>query len=184
MQQTSINHSFAQEIYDFCVEMNNKDFKGEFLLKNFEPNLNPSKKLFSITAAKCPIEGIEITDLRIQRIFFEDDAYLQYDDIYSNMRRGLSLISNTTTEQKRTFTIARIGLPKFFDYKPEYSIEEDLMRKRVMAPIEKAKGPFAVYLTEKANGEHFQISFNSKYQEWIIASKNVSILARDELDLE
>lgn len=30
MEQTSINHSFAQEIYDFCVEMNNKDLKGEY----------------------------------------------------------------------------------------------------------------------------------------------------------
>lgn len=185
MEQTITKDSFADELFNFCIEMNTKDLKGDFLLKNFKPNLDPNKKIFSINTTKCPIEGIELTDLRIQRIFFEDDTYLRYDNIYSKMRRGLSLLSHqSSSEQKRTFTIARIGLPKFFDYQQEYTKEEEHVRKRVMTPIEQSKGPFAVYFTEKANGEHFQISFNSKYKAWIIGTKNVSMLARDEKDLE
>ena len=40
------------------------------------------------------------------------------------------------------------------------------------------------YLTTKVNGENFQVSFNTKYDCWVIASKNVSLAARNQEDIE
>ena len=40
-----------------------------------------------------------------------------------------------------------------------------------------------IYKTIKANGENVQISFNEKINYWIISSKNVALLARNENDL-
>jgi hypothetical protein len=33
-----------------------------------------------------------------------------------------------------------------------------------------------IYLSEKANGENFQLSFSDEFKSWIIGSKNVSIM--------
>ena len=37
--------------------------------------------------------------------------------------------------------------------------------------------------TLKANGENVQIAYNSQIQHWVISSKNVALIARDENDL-
>ena len=39
-------------------------------------------------------------------------------------------------------------------------------------------------ITEKANGENFQVSFNPVFNCWIIGSKTVTIACRDEKDIE
>ena len=38
--------------------------------------------------------------------------------------------------------------------------------------------------TLKANGENAQISFNSRADAWVIASKNVGLVARKKEDLQ
>jgi hypothetical protein len=41
-----------------------------------------------------------------------------------------------------------------------------------------------VLKTLKANGENAQISFNSQLRLWVISSKNVAILVRNETEIE
>ena len=43
---------------------------------------------------------------------------------------------------------------------------------------------FFAYLTTKVNGENFQVSYNTKYNCWVIASKNVSLAIRNKEDIE
>ena len=53
-----------------------------------------------------------------------------------------------------------------------------------MEKVKESKLPLSVYLTEKANGENFQVSFNPAYNCWIIGSKTVTIACRDVKDIE
>jgi len=41
-----------------------------------------------------------------------------------------------------------------------------------------------VYKTLKANGENVQIAYNRRIEHWVISSKNVALIARDENDLK
>jgi len=41
-----------------------------------------------------------------------------------------------------------------------------------------------VFKTLKANGENVQISYNQLIKSWVISSKNVALIARNEKDLE
>ena len=40
------------------------------------------------------------------------------------------------------------------------------------------------FWTTKVNGENFQVSYNTKYNYWVIASKNVSLALRNKEDIE
>jgi hypothetical protein len=44
--------------------------------------------------------------------------------------------------------------------------------------------PIYVYLTDKANGENFQLSYNKDFESWIIGSKNVTIILKEKNDLK
>ena len=48
----------------------------------------------------------------------------------------------------------------------------------------KQEGTVTIYNTNKANGENLQISFNKDLVAWVIASKNVAILARTRDDIQ
>ena len=43
---------------------------------------------------------------------------------------------------------------------------------------------YYAYLTTKVNGENFQVSYNTEYQCWVIASKNVSIAVKKKSDID
>lgn len=53
------------------------------------------------------------------------------------------------------------------------------MKLRVMGPVYSSKKKLAVYITDKANGENCQISYNKQYQYWIVGSKNVTVAIKD-----
>lgn len=78
------------------------------------------------------------------------------------MRWGNTLIDFFDKNDQFEYSeIGRKGLPKFFDYDP----------------AEKTLKNVEIFKTLKANGENAQISWNSTSESWVIASKNVSILA-------
>ena len=164
----------AEILYNYII---NED-KGKVEYKR-GINKNTSKT-FSGIESPTPIENLHLLDLKLALKFEEDKLYLKDDKIYKYLRRGNCLTYNTETNK---IGIARIGLIKFFDYRKDYStlINEE---KRVLEKVKESKLPLAVYLTEKANGENFQVSFNPVFNCWIIGSKTVTIACRDEKDIE
>ena len=165
----------AQILFNFII---NED-KGKVVHKKGKKK--KESKTFLGIESPTPIPDLHLLDLKIAAKYEEDRLYLNNDNIYKYLRRGDCLTYNTKTGQKG---IGRIGLIKFFDYRKHYSHDLRREENRVLEKVKESKLPLSVYITEKANGENFQVSFNTTYDCWIIGSKNVTIACRDEKDIE
>ena len=137
-------------------------------------------RVFLGIESPTPIENLHLLDLKLALKYEEDKLYLKDDKIYKYLRRGNCLTYNTETNK---IGIARIGLIKFFDYRKDYTHLANEER-RVLEKIKESKLPLSVYITEKANGENFQVSFNPMYNCWMIGSKTVTIACRDMKDID
>lgn len=95
--------------------------------------------------------------------------------------------------------MARKGLTKFFDISHDFISREaryqegylnayqTLVKNMTLAPVKKAllEGhKVEVVRMLKANGENCQVSFLPELDAWVIASKNVGLIARDLEDLD
>ena len=168
---------------DITAEMNKigkKDKKKYYRLKD---------SLIKLNRMPTPIEGVELIDIKLNSKLTEDDIFLEEDFIAQYLRRGESLFYN---KNNNTYDYARIGLNKFFDYKKEFKEENEkdkLQQKRVVGNMikineeNKENVKFLAYLTTKVNGENFQVSYNTKYACWVIASKNVSMAIKKKEDI-
>ena len=165
----------AQILYNFIINEN----KGKVVHKKGKKKKD--SKTFLGIESPTPIQDLHLLDLKIAAKYEEDRLYLNNDNIYKYLRRGDCLTYNTKTGQKG---IGRIGLIKFFDYRKHYSHDLKREENRVLGNVKESKLPLSVYLTEKANGENFQVSFNTTYDCWIIGSKTVTIACKDEKDIE
>ena len=188
---TNIEDISASELYskfdkwnkDTSDEMNKigkKDKKKFFRLKEMMIRFN---------RMPTPIEGVELIDMKLNSRMEEDDIFLEEDFIAEYMRRGESLFYNKNSD---TYDYARLGLNKFFDYKKNFDNEnkkDKLQEKRVVGNMiniskeNKENTKYLAYLTTKVNGENFQVSYNTKYSCWVIASKNVSMAVRNKDDI-
>ena len=188
---TNIEDISASELYskfdkwnkDTSDEMNKigkKDKKKFFRLKEMMIRFN---------RMPTPIEGVELIDMKLNSRMEEDDIFLEEDFIAEYMRRGESLFYNKNSD---TYDFARLGLNKFFDYKKNFDNEnkkDKLQEKRVVGNMiniskeNKENIKYLAYLTTKVNGENFQVSYNTKYSCWVIASKNVSMSVRNKDDI-
>ena len=136
----------------------------------------------------------------------ENNLYLNNPEYFSYFRRGFSLY-----ELNGKLIILRKGLIKFnelpydfykiygknkyelfFDYKDseENNSEERTnfqeLLKSIFYPIYKylsKKNKIIIYKLLKANGENAQISYNQQIKNWVIASKNVSLICKNRNDL-
>ena len=175
------------------LESWNKDIKDSFIEgKKGKKNYYKSKDLLiKFIRRPTPMKDVELIDIKLNSIMKEDDIFLEKDFIAEHLRRGESLFYN---KSENTYEYARIGLPKFFDYQKSYAdIEkENKLKERVLGKLievsKKEKSneniKYFAYLTTKVNGENFQVSFNTKYDCWVIASKNVSMAIRNKDDIE
>lgn len=154
-----------------------KPFFKDKTKSNKENGNNP----FGITVYTTPIENLRLIDIKVWDKIKEDKIFEDNEIVSQNLRRGQSLIYDVKDD---SYDYARVGLPKFFDYKKDFK-KEDKSYKAVLGNIscEKDEKLYAYY-TEKENGENFQVSYNSKYQAWIVASKNVSVLLRSKEDIQ
>jgi len=136
----------------------------------------------------------------------EDKSYIQNFIFLKNIRRGYTLIELYDQINGgyvlRDIEVARKGMEKFFDIKLEFieekenhlnrsdhitNVDDKRLRKYFLGPILRALNnnlKIDVYKMTKANGEMAQISYNETMNSWVLASKNVCLLARDRNDLE
>lgn len=132
----------------------------------------------------------------------EDEAFAMEPHLWINFRRGNTLLQIYDPRDYESLVktiIARKGLNKFFDIAYDFishdgrhrddrlSNYEANIKNLALAGAKKAIAEghkVEVLKTLKANGENTQISYNPDLDTFIIASKNVGLLARDEKDLE
>ena len=180
---TNPTERVANQLYDYIkITDKGKEKSKRYSKKGNKFNIDNvnKRKLFKYDNYNTAINNLQLIDIKIA-IREEDDLYCYNDDVFNNVRRGDSLTFNTETKK---YGIGRIGLIKFFDYKKKYDENEILLEKRVLDKVKESNLPLIAYLTEKANGENFQVSYNTEFQCWIIGSKNVTLAAKDEKDLE
>lgn len=163
----------------------------EVLFRETEKN-EDSKNIFKTYLIECPLEkSVKIYDVKLKGKGFEEDKFFKKNpQVLKILRRGNTIIE--LPKEKRV--IGRKGFEKFFDL-DDIIIENNLgknnsekkdVRDIIFTDIEKAfetEHKIKIFQTEKANGENCQFSFFKPLNAWLIASKNVSILARTRTDI-
>ena len=181
-----------------------KEFKFNEILE-FSNNNKEDVKVVKNT---CKIDdSIYMYDVSMEsKGVDEDKNYIRNFIFLKNIPRGLTLLEfYDYVNDEYVFSkieVARKGMHKFFDIKLEF-IEEfnnhlnrcdhitdddnKRMRKNFLGPILRALNQnlkIDLYKMTKANGEMAQISWNNTKKAWVIASKNVCLLAQSNKDLE
>ena len=181
----------ASKLYEKFEEWNKEMTKSFIEGKKGKKACKLKDLLVKFNKWPTPIKGLELIDIKVGSKIKEDEIFLEKDFIAEHLRRGEALFYN---KDENTYDYARIGLPKFFDYKKSYQDTENdqKLKERVLGKIlEESKNgkneqnlKFFAYLTTKVNGENFQVSYNTKYDCWVIGSKNVSLAIRNKEDIE
>ena len=188
---TNIEDISASELYSKFDKWNkdNTDEMNKIGKKDKKKFFRLKEMMIRFNRMPTPIEGVELIDMKLNSRMEEDDIFLEEDFIAEYMRRGESLFYNKNSD---TYDYARLGLNKFFDYKKNFDNEnkkDKLQEKRVVGNMiniskeNKENTKYLAYLTTKVNGENFQVSYNTKYSCWVIASKNVSMAVRNKDDI-
>ena len=154
------------------------------LLNKFRKDLNVSVK----TTPYVDLQS-KVFDIKLNR-HKEDELYFQNDWYRANLRRGFSMIAPLSFDKESASKtrILRKGLPKFFDLDiRELGFRQSILYKTAVLGYylkNETLFPVTVYMTEKANGENFQASFDQTINKYVICSKNVSVLVADREELD
>ncbi len=158
--------------------------------------------------AKCKSKSYDFDKSIIIKEFYlkmrpekQDFFYSTHPLFLQNIRRGNSIIEYLSSESSKSERfLCRKGLMKFFDLhlsflstssnfsSSNFLHKDDLLIKDlIFSEIEvsfKEKKQVIVYKSEKANGTNAQIAYIAKIDAWLIASKNNSVVVRNEADIE
>ena len=100
------------------IESWNQDIKKSFSDKKDKKENKEGYKLkdllIKFNKFPTPIKDVELIDIKLGSKIKEDDIFLEKDFVAKHLRRGESFFYN---KSEGTYDYARIGLPKFFDYK-------------------------------------------------------------------
>ena len=182
----------ANELYSKLDEWNNNIISEMEKTNNKKQYHKLKDMMIKFNKMPTPLDNVDLIDIKLGARLAEDEVFLEQDFIAQYLRRGESLFFNNINGK---YDYARIGLNKFFDYKKIFDInkENDVkLQKRVLGNMIKISNEnennknvkYYAYLTTKVNGENFQVSYNTEYQCWVIASKNVSIAVRKKSDID
>ena len=147
-------------------------------------------------------------DLSLQGRGTDEDKTYAYSEWHrKHVRRGNTVVEEYNPDGKKRRTLyGRKGFEKFFDLCYEYMMynmgklkdfsgrfgihnadEHMQLHNVIFNGAKKAiedGNEVTMYKSVKANGENAQISFNYQFNAWLVASKNVAMLARTAEDLE
>ena len=182
----------ANELYSKLDEWNNNIISEMEKTNNKKQYHKLKDMMIKFNKMPTPLDNVDLIDIKLGARLAEDEVFLEQDFIAQYLRRGESLFFNNINGK---YDYARIGLNKFFDYKKIFDInkENDVkLQKRVLGNMIKISNEnennknvkYYAYLTTKVNGENFQVSYNTEYQCWVIASKNVSIAVKEKSDID
>ena len=182
----------ANELYSKLDEWNNNIISEMEKTNNKKQYHKLKDMMIKFNKMPTPLDNVDLIDIKLGARLAEDEIFLEQDFIAQYLRRGESLFFNNINGK---YDYARIGLNKFFDYKKIFDInkENDVkLQKRVLGNMIKISNEnennknvkYYAYLTTKVNGENFQVSYNTEYQCWVIASKNVSIAVKKKSDID
>ena len=182
----------ANELYSKLDEWNNNIISEMEKTNNKKQYHKLKDMMIKFNKMPTPLDKVDLIDIKLGARLTEDEVFLEQDFIAQYLRRGESLFFNNINGK---YDYARIGLNKFFDYKKIFDInkENDVkLQKRVLGNMIKISNEnennknikYYAYLTTKVNGENFQVSYNTEYQCWVIASKNVSIAVKKKSDID
>ena len=182
----------ANELYSKLDEWNNNKISEMEKTNNKKQYHKLKDMMIKFNKMPTPLDNVDLIDIKLGARLTEDEVFLEQDFIAQYLRRGESLFFNNINGK---YDYARIGLNKFFDYKKIFDInkENDVkLQKRVLGNMIKISNEnennknvkYYAYLTTKVNGENFQVSYNTEYQCWVIASKNVSIAVKKKSDID
>ncbi|KAF4655173.1 hypothetical protein FOL47_009551, partial [Perkinsus chesapeaki] len=150
-----------------------------------------------LVSTELPEFGCNIVDVSMLKKKSEDKTYSRNNLLHCLLRRGLSLAVWDGSKRRRIMaqegcslgveeglkvTLLRQGLPKFFDI----DVDEDFTGSGVQSWLGKRlveQWPNRLYLLDKANGENAQVSWAVEVSAWVICSKNVSLMAKEESDI-
>eukprot|EP00929_Paragymnodinium_shiwhaense_P083961 TRINITY_DN44873_c0_g1_i5.p1 TRINITY_DN44873_c0_g1~~TRINITY_DN44873_c0_g1_i5.p1 ORF type:complete len:1301 (+),score=289.20 TRINITY_DN44873_c0_g1_i5:51-3953(+) len=182
-----------------------------------------------IVSRKVDIEGdaenaeeeateVQLHDAALSRSFLrgrsEDAVFAQDELLARNLRRGLSFLERRRADLaaagEKEISIARRGLPKFFDIDVD-SVEEALSEAsadrdpasqrhlqdsqddgsrsastslaRGLCEAWAKEGSVSIVILHKANGENAQVSYCPSTGRWVCCSKHVSMLLKSRGDL-
>eukprot|EP00439_Symbiodinium_sp_Y106_P022885 s4688_g2.t2 len=140
--------------------------------------------------------GLMLHDVAITRSRLrgrsEDFLFAEDPVLLRRLRRGLSFIESVGIGGDAT--LVRRGLPKFFDFDAQAmsdtldgdSFSQKVCRSLVGSVKEAISSGSIIELSrlDKANGENAQVSYFTGTGQWVLCSKNVSLLAANASEIE
>ena len=186
---------------DMLIEDEQK-ISAQSLLKHLEND--SSIKLITST---IPFQReVHLLDFSISRSGQDEDKIYSTSKWYrSNVRRGNTIIKHQITNKEPKIYFGRKGFEKFFDLMHEYIqfnlkeipdlsslglVNADMHSELYSVIFEKVQKTFQkgqkirIHKLVKANGENAQVSWVKDLNAWLIASKNVSMVIKDENDIK
>ena len=152
---------------------------------------------------RCPYDqDVDAIDLKLEVSGPKEDLYYStFPSLVKNIRRGNTFLRVYDYKRKKTeYFVGRKGLMKFFDLRlafvskqernalhlTNYGCDLHQQKNYILGPVLKAIAQgdkIEVLKTLKANGENMQVSWSGETESWVVASKNVAMLVRDEGDI-
>lgn len=164
---------------------------------NHNPAIHLVSRRLPALAPAYP-HGLVLHDAVLARSYFrgrsEEDIFSENTVLTRRLRRGLSFVEPAGGGE---VVLARRGLPKFFDLDIE-GLDDSLQTVGHSPSGKDTGGVLAQRLCEavaagrkicmmklsKANGENAQVSFFAPTHQWVLCSKNVTLLASTRADMQ
>jgi hypothetical protein len=194
----------SREARDIQLNIMGAPFYGDQPAELSKISVKRFPRLIKEAQEECRVDNtVIVRDLSLViKAHDEDEAFARNPELWLNFRRGntlLELYDPLDFDRLTDIVVGRKGLNKFFDIKHEFisregRYQEDILRpyealvkNLTMAPVKRAMlegHKVEAIKMLKANGENCQVAYQPNLDVWLIASKNVALVARTIDDVE